>query len=446
MKQIKKIGLLVLLAILCIAYFNYPKLTLISGYAAKNMASQVFLAKRDKAAIDSIDNAIPLIKLAKTTVDYTNKTATSTVFGLMPRTAAFHEGLGSVLLPAGAENLNRNYQPKRIKANKGLFFPYGNENPTDTVFNTINYDKLKKATTWAFNGAINHRTNSVLVVYKDHIVAEAYGDGFTKETPILGWSMTKSVLATAFGILEYQKKISVEETIPFEDWSKDNRSSITINQLLRMQSGLEWEEDYSSISDATTMLFNTVNMPQVQRDKKRVSSAEPIWNYSSGTSNLLSGILRDQFSSRKAYYDFMYGAFIDKIGMTSMCIETDIEGTFVGSSYGWATTRDWAKFGLLYLHNGNWNGTRIFNKSWSNYCATPTNGSHGEYGAHFWLNAGNKYPDVPNTMYSANGYQGQHVFIFPTKNLVVVRTGMTEHPDFDINTFLKQILEAIETP
>ena len=126
-----------------------------------------------------------------------------------------------------------------------------------------------------------------------------------------------------------------------------------------------------------------------------------------------------------------------------MLIETDLKGNFVGSSYAWATTRDWAKFGLLYLHKGNWNGAQLFDPSWADYVSKPTALSDGTYGAHFWLNAEGKYPDVPRDLYSANGFQGQRVFIIPSKDLVVVRTGLGAAPDFDINAFLKEIIAAL---
>jgi CubicO group peptidase (beta-lactamase class C family) len=127
-----------------------------------------------------------------------------------------------------------------------------------------------------------------------------------------------------------------------------------------------------------------------------------------------------------------------------MLIETDLAGNFVGSSYGWANTRDWAKFGLLYLHRGNWRGEQLFAPQWVDYVTKPTAHSNGTYGAHFWLNRQGKFPDVPKDMYSANGYEGQYVFIIPSRDLVVVRTGLAEAPDFDVNSFLREVLLAIK--
>jgi len=186
-----------------------------------------------------------------------------------------------------------------------------------------------------------------------------------------------------------------------------------------------------------------MGMSQVQ--KKLIGKPDSLWNYSSGTTNILSGpILRKHFGGHQEYLDFWYQELIDKIGMHSMVVETDLAGNYIGSSYAWATTRDWAKFGLLYLHEGNWNGNQVLDSTWVRYTSTPTNTSEGRYGAQFWLNAGAYHPDVPLDMYSSNGFKGQHVFIIPSKDLVVVRTGLVSEPKFDVNDFLKHIIESIQ--
>lgn len=325
-------------------------------------------------------------------------------------------------------------------------FPYGDNEPKDTVFANIDYTKLNAAVANAFDakGQKNKRTRSVIVIYKDKIIAEKYDTGFDKNSKILGWSMTKSITATMFGILQKQGKIDINKPAPITEWAKDERAKITINDLLHMNSGLEWEEDYSKICDATQMLFQAEDMTQSQVVKPAQFKPNTHWNYSSGTSNLLSGILRKQFKTHQEYLDFWYSALIDKIGMHSMLIETDMAGNYVGSSYGWATTRDWAKFGLLYLKKGKWNGEQLFDEKWATYVATPTTGSNGDYGAHFWLNAGGYYPDAPRDLYSANGYQGQKVFIIPSQDLVVVRMGLTEDEKFDFNGFLKGIVGSLK--
>jgi CubicO group peptidase (beta-lactamase class C family) len=185
-------------------------------------------------------------------------------------------------------------------------------------------------------------------------------------------------------------------------------------------------------------------MSKSQIDKPLAGKTNATWNYSSGTTNLLSGILRKQFKTHQEYLDFWYSDLIDKIGMTSMLVETDMAGNYVGSSYSWATTRDWAKFGLLYLHKGNWNGEQLFDESWATYVAAPTNGSNGDYGAHFWLNAGGKFPDVPKDMFYCSGYQGQMIAIFPSHDLVIVRMGLKEDPEFDFNGLLSEVVGSLK--
>jgi CubicO group peptidase (beta-lactamase class C family) len=255
--------------------------------------------------------------------------------------------------------------------------------------------------------------------------------------------MTKSILATLYGIRQAQGGLNVFDTVGWPAWNLDERSAITYDDLLRMQSGLEWDENYNDISDVTKMLFLSTDMTLVQPQKKLVAAPESFWNYSSGATNFLSGLLRRDLIDYQEYLDFPYRELIDRIGMQSMLIETDLAGNYVASSYGWATTRDWAKFGLLYLHRGNWNGSQIFDPQWVDYITHPTSNSQGNYGAHFWLNAGGAFPNAPKDMYSANGFQGQYVFIIPSKNLVIVRTGLAESPEFDADHFLKLVSLSI---
>ena len=430
-----------ILILAIVIYTQYPKLNIISGYASKNVASTVFLTGRSVESATQNDNDVPLIKLAD--VEIEGATVEATVFGLMERKSVCHEGLGCVLVN---DEYDPNFsipKPNRTPSKKSLPFPYGDNGLQDSIFENVDYEALNNALEKSILNYETEKTRTILVVYKNHIIAEKYLDGFSKDTPILGWSMTKSIRATLYGILEYQDKIDLNEAAPIIDWKKDERKNITLNHLLRMQSGLAWNEDYSSISDVTKMLFLDSDMTAGQAKKEAIADPTEVWNYSSGTSNLLSGILREQFNTHQEYIDFPYHALIDKIGMHSMLIETDMKGNFVGSSYAWANTRDWAKFGLLYLNKGNWNGEQLFDSDWVDYVSRPTQHSNGTYGGHFWLNANGKYPAAPKDMFSANGYQGQRVFIIPSKDMVIVRTGLAEEPDFDINSFLRSILETV---
>ena len=439
MKILKRLLLLTVAILLLALIINYPKLNILAGYSAKNTASSVFLGERSLSFTDTTDNNFSPVNLATNAIDKEKKTANSSVFGLLNRKSIIREGLGSVLTLDKKDEKSNYKTPKRRKTvNDTIPYPYGNGSHKDSVFESIDYKKLNETVNSIFGV---RKTRAVLVLYKDQIIAEKYSEGFTKDSRILGWSMTKSIMSTVFGILEHQQKINIQDKAPVESWQNDARKEITIHNLLQMNSGLEWDENYDEISDATKMLFLERDMTKVQEEKPLIGKPNETWNYSSGTSNLLSGILRDQFNNHQSYLDFWYTNLIDKIGMNSMILESDLAGNYVASSYAWATTRDWGKFGLLYLHNGAWNGEELFTKEWVDYVTTPTPTSNGSYGAQFWLNTEKQLKDVSQNMYFADGYQGQRVYILPDEDLVIVRFGLSW---FEENEFLKGIIQSIQ--
>ena len=331
MKIVKRISLSILVILLLAVMINYPKLNIIAGYSAKNTASSVFLGNRSLSFTDSTDNSFSPVNLAFNIVNKKMKTASSSVFGLLKRKAMIRNGLGSVLTLNKQDEKDKYLTPKRIKSINDLKpYPYGNAPPKDSVFKSIDYRKLNKTVNSIFG---KRKTRAVLILHKDKIIAEKYSEGFNKDSRILGWSMTKSIMSTIFGVLQYQKKISVYDRAPITSWQNDARKEITIHNLLQMNSGLEWDENYDEISDVTKMLFLERDMTKSQEEKKLVGKPNETWNYSSGTSNLLSGIIRSQFKNHQAYLDFWYTDLIDKIGMDSMVLESDLAGNYVASSY-----------------------------------------------------------------------------------------------------------------
>lgn len=439
MKYLKRIVLLLLVAVLITIIYNYSKLNILAGYSAKNTASSVFVAKRTLAFTDTTDNNFSPVSLASDEVNLKTKSAISSVFGLLTRKAIIRKGLGSVLTLNEDDETAAYLTPRRLQPDSKTPFPYGNGEQNNVIFKKIDYSKLKKSVSSIFTK--EDKSRAVVVIYKDQIIAEKYADGFNKDSKFLGWSMTKSILSTVFGVMQHQGKINVFDKAPIATWQDDSRKNITINNLLQMNSGLEWDENYDEISDATKMLFLDRDMTKMQENKPLVGKPNELWNYSSGTTNLLSGILKNYFQTHQEYLDFWYTDFIDKIGMNSMLLEADLSGNYVGSSYSWATARDWGKFGLLYLKNGNWNGEELFTKDWVDYITTPTNTSGGIYGAQFWLNSSGGFKDVPNNMYYADGYQGQRVYVLPDEEMVIVRFGLK---NFNENKFLKGIIESIK--
>lgn len=445
-KSLKYFLILLLISSLVLGYIYYPALNIVTGYSSKNMASGIFLAGRDQQSMMDDDNGFFPISLANYEINEVEKSVTSSIFGLMKRKAVFKDGLGATLITEGYNSNNVFNKPNRIQQDKNLMFPYGDLRQKDTLFPEINYEKLENAVTKAFDepGKKDIQTRSVLVVYNDRVIAEKYLEGFDQHSLMHGWSMTKSLTSTMYGILQKQRNFDIHKATGLEDWEADDRKNISYANLLEMNSGLEWNEAYFNISDVTKMLYLASDMGQAQIDKPLGGQANESWYYSSGTTNLLAGpLLKKQFDTDQEYLDFWYTELIDKIGMYSAVLETDQVGTYIGSSYAWANTRDWAKFGLLYLHEGNWNGEQVLDSSFVKYVASPTKSSEGRYGAQFWLNAGGHHPDAPLDMYSCNGFKGQYVFIIPSKNLVIVRTGLKGDPKFDVNEFIKSIVASI---
>ncbi len=423
--------------------FIRPQLQVANGYAAKKMCSCTFIAGRDQESIQTDDLDIGPLGMTNTVIDNVSKRATTTFFGLVSRTAEYRGNLGCVLLVDG-DDYDVNFVTNRPEVPADSLWPIGRSVSYDNVPDEVDLVGLKETVRNAFDASMNmeeKRTRAIVVVYKGQLLHELYANGFDQDTEILGWSMTKSITSTLVGIMVKNQLMSLEDKKLFSQW-QDDRAEITLRDLLRQQSGLVFEENYGSVSDATRMLYISDQVSEIPMGKPLIHPIGTNWYYSSGTSNLVSQLLRNSMESDQAYWSLAYDSLFNKIGMSSAVLETDESGTFIGSSYTYATPRDWARFGQLYLNNGNWFGDQVIDSSWVDFVRTPAPGSDGKYGGHFWLNVeGVAMPDVPEDAYSCNGFQGQYVFVIPSYDLVVVRMGLSEQ--FDTNEFLKNILDNI---
>ena len=295
---------------------------------------------------------------------------------------------------------------------------------------------------------------AVVVVYDGRIIAEKYAPGFTKDTPLLGWSMTKSVTNALVGILVRQGELSLKDVALMPGWQNDDdpRRNITLDQLMRMSSGLQFLEQYEDniTSDVNTMLFTKYSASDYAADKPLEADPDTRWSYSSGTTNIIARIAGEAGPlSRSEWLRFPRKELFDKIGMNSAVIEPDPSGNFVGSSYMYATARDWARFGLLYLNDGIWKNDRILPEGWVQYSTTPTDHTAPgkAYGAQFWLNYPNpnpRWPYLSDDAFMALGHECQAVVIIPSRKTVVVRLGLYRGSDFDAPlAFIKNVLESL---
>jgi len=280
------------------------------------------------------------------------------------------------------------------------------------------------------------------VLKNDTLLYERYGDGLNEYTPQLGWSMTKSITNALIGVAMKKGLINVNDKDLFPEWADDQRNRITLQHLLQMNSGLKWEEDYEKITDATEMLFLSEDVIESVVDNELEFPPTFHWEYNSGSTNLILGVLRNRLGDD--YHEFAYKELFAKIGMTTAFIETDESGNMVGSSFGYASARDWARFGLLYLNEGKTrNGKELLPFDWVNYTSRPVNMEIPHYGSQWWLNdRNNKFKDVPADLFYASGYMGQYVFVIPSEDLVIVRLGLSKN--IDLNNFLKDVIEAVK--
>jgi CubicO group peptidase (beta-lactamase class C family) len=437
--------LLLTIVIAAALYINYPKLTIISSYAAKKMCSCTFIAERTQESIQNEDLAMGPLAFSSTTIDRENKKVTSSVFGMKAKTAEYRGKLGCVLIQ-GKDNYKVKYPESKnlITDLPDINYPYGDK--VEILKTTgIDHDQVQKIVNNAFDdngGMTSKRTRAVVVLHKDSLIYEQYADGYDADTEILGWSMTKSIMNAWVGMLVKDSVLSLDNKNLFPEWANDDRKEITLNNLMQMSSGLEWSEIYSKISPATKMLYDSEDNAKVARQLGLEAKVGEHWEYSSGTTNIISGYIRNQFQNHDDYLRFPYERIFSKLNMDNTTMECDESGTYIGSSYCYATPRDWARFGTLYLIDGVWNGERLLPEGWVEYTKTIVPDSGGKYGAQFWTNGGGAmYPDAPHTMFSCNGYEGQLVAIIPSKDLVIVRMGLNS--GFDFNGLLSGICGAV---
>ena len=436
----KNLGRLALCALLlallggCL-YLN-TLMPIITGYAAKNLASAVFISGRNQQDVEQLDLNFSFIKYTRNKVDYASKTVTSR-FLWASSTAAYREGYGVTLLRGRDKDafLAQTYPlPKVVAYEETLQWGDSAE--------IARLEPLAKA--FVDDKAYNGTPFAFVVLHKGKLVAERYGKGITPETKLLSWSMGKSFTSAITGIMVGDSLVSLHAPMDIPQWQADERKNITLNNLLQMQSGLQWNEDYGNRSDVNLMLHREEDMGLFALNKPLEHAPGTHWYYSSGTTNIVMRYLRSRFDSDQAFLTYLRERLFGPLHIANPYFEHDMSGTPVGSSYLYVTARDFARFGQMYLDDGCANGQRILPEGWVEYTVTPASASEGRYGAFFWLNRCKVCPDVPEDMFSCNGHDGQQIYIIPSKDLVVVVLGYSPKRCIDFNALLKDIMEKTE--
>jgi CubicO group peptidase (beta-lactamase class C family) len=273
-------------------------------------------------------------------------------------------------------------------------------------------------------------TLAVVVQHRGEVVAEAYADGVAADTTLISWSMAKSIVHALVGMAQMDGLLDVRMPTGIASWQNDDRRLITLQDLLEMRSGLAWIEDYveGNESDVIDMLFGSGKEDHAAHaiNKSLISAPGSEWYYSSGTTNIVARLLGNALGDKKGSTDktrlFIQKRLFDAIGMASATMQFDAAGTFVGSSFVYATARDFAKFGELYLRDGKCGAKQVLPVGWVDHARTQTviDDETGQgYGAHWWTQ-----PGEPGSLI-ASGYEGQQIFVLPERDLVIVRLGKT---------------------
>ena len=436
----KNLGRLALCALLlallggCL-YLN-TLMPIITGYAAKNLASAVFISGRNQQDVEQLGLNFSFIKYTRNKVDYASKTVTSR-FLWASSTAAYREGYGVTLLRGREQDafLAQTYPLPKVAAYEETL-QWGDSAEIACL------EPLAKA--FVDDKAYNGTPFAFVVLHKGKLVAERYGKGITPETKLLSWSMGKSFTSAIAGIMVGDSLVSLHAPLDIPQWQADERKNITLNNLLQMQSGLQWNEDYGNRSDVNLMLHREEDMGLFALNKPLEHAPGTHWYYSSGTTNIVMRYLRSQFDNDQAFLTYLRERLFGPLHIANPYFEQDMSGTPVGSSYLYMTARDFARFGQMYLDDGCANGQRILPEGWVEYTATPASASEGRYGAFFWLNRCKVCPDVPEDMFSCNGHDGQQIYIIPSKDLVVVVLGYSPKRCIDFNALLKDIMEKTD--
>lgn len=436
------------------------------GYAAKIAASARFVSGRTLESVwaEELAPTRPLERmirpLLKLEVDEAGRAVTARL-GDVVATAVATRNLGCVLAPTADD-----VEALRSRAAPGLAdlrtppdaaeWPAG-ERVAAALPAGVDQAALAAAIDAAFEEAADRApvvTRAVVVVHRRRIVAERYAAGVHANMPLPGWSMTKTLVHALLGVRVRQGELDPGAPLPVPTWRRatDGRERIRLHDLLAMQSGIAWREDYDDPrSDALRMLFRSGDAAQVYASQPLEAAPGTRFVYASGATNLLCLVLRRSFADDRDYWAFPRTHLFAPLGMQTAVLEADASGTFVGSSFGFASARDWARLGLLYADDGQVDGVPILPPGWVAAARCAPAGGDGRFGLHLWIDvdpdgdgpAGREWPDLPTDVFHMDGHEGQYVVVVPSRQLVVVRLGCTKNGGFDLRGLVRKVLAAL---
>lgn len=410
-----------------------------TGIGSKLLCSSYFVTGFSvEQSIDDLVQYSPLLEMLDIDINESLRVVETSFLGLSRKTASVVDGLG-----CSVDYTSHSQRASILtKTNEKSIAPWPLGSSVETI--DANMQQLVENQLLLDND-LGLNTRALLVVKSGAVVAEAYGQGANATTPLLGWSMAKSLTSVMLGNLEMRGLLDLGGKPSIADWKNDKRSEITLTDLLTMTDGLDFSENYNPGDDATTMLFTSPSASDFTIARPIAHESGRYFNYSSGTANVLARIYTDTLGGIQAAYDDYMDHIAGPLGFQNAVFEVDASGVFFGSSYLYASARDWARLGEMMIQKGTINGERLVAEDWVVRATQPNNSDNQKaYGFQWWLNDGNaqlRWPDIPADAYAANGNRQQNLMIIPSEELVIVRLGWTAGR-YPVNERFSEILQA----
>jgi CubicO group peptidase (beta-lactamase class C family) len=368
-------------------------------------------------------------------VDPTRHAVTVSGPGIVSRTAVYSGDQGCAILPRGHSGVHFTpvAVPRRLPDAASQPWPMGDKDATAPLPDGVDRAAVDDALDWGF-AQTAHNTRAIVAVYRGKIVGERYAPGWTADTPQISWSAGKSITAALVGIVVGRGDLKVDDPAPVPEWraAGDPRGAIRVRDLLHMSSGLNFAnlglngpESFTRANKHMRVYFDGLNVFEHAVNQPLEIPPDTAWRYRNSDPLTLGRIVRAKVEARREdYLTFPQRALFDRIGARHFVLETDAWGNFIMTGFDYGSARDWARFGLLHLHDGVWQGERILPEGWVTFVSTPAPADKTRgYGGLFWLNRGGAWKGVPEDAFMASGHMGQYTMIIPSRDMVVVRLG-----------------------
>ena len=452
---------LIALIIGVLLFFHIPSNS--AGLAAQTVCSGTFVSGRNAEDVFTQDvlPQSPALSVVSTSADQAGRTVTAKFLGIVERRASLLPNRGCVL----DEDADPAAQPFTAQPANPAPWPVGDAAVPPTQWGAgVNVTGLQQVVDQAFVGAGDPNAGNargLAVVQDGKLLIQKQATGFPKDMPLLGWSMTKTINMMTFYKKAQETNFDMNQLVInafpanrepswVAQWRQDpQKSQIKVTDLMFMKSGLDIEDDYGPQGKVVQMLYGEPSMAGFAASQPMAHAPGTSWGYSTGSSDIISQIAQGMFPDDQAYWQYWQKSVFEPIGVNSGTFATDTLGTWVGGSYVWANTGDWAKLGQLMLNDGAWNSQQVIPKGWWKLAGTPAmpDGEGHGYGAQTWIPGQpvggecNSDPGVPADTLSMEGHYGQLVAMVPSKKAVIVRLGWTiDKTQFDSCKLISDVL------